>query len=94
VRIIWSSPAQADLAAIHEHYSETAPEHAFAVAVLAVRAGRLLADQPKLGPVIGDTGHRKWRLAKTDHILIYRIEGDRLRIARVVHAAQDWRNLF
>ena len=92
MRLIWSAPAKADLAAIHIHYRDIAPEYAFTVVALTVRAARLLAEQPKLGPAIDDSDYRKWRVAKTNHILIYRLEGQNMRISRVVHAAQDWRN--
>jgi plasmid stabilization system protein ParE len=90
VKLIWSAPAKADLAAIHDHYRDSAPEHAFTVIALSVRAARLLAERPKLGPVVQDSDYRKWRIAKTKHILIYRIDSDTLRISRVVHSAQDW----
>ena len=94
VRIIWSPAAKSDLAALHEFYREISPDHAFTVTALAVRAARLLAERPKLGPAVGDGDHRKWRVAKTDHILIYRVDGRTLRISRVFHAAQDWKNML
>jgi plasmid stabilization system protein ParE len=94
VRIIWSGPAKADLAAIHEYYRDSAPDHAFTVAALAVRAGRLLAERPKLGHAVADTDHREWRIGKTHYFLIYRVEGQRLHISRVVHASQDWHKLL
>ena len=94
VRIIWSAPAKADLAAIHEFYRDMSPDYAFTVTALAVRAARLLAERPKLGPAIGDGDYRKWSVSKTNHILIYRIDGRTLRISRVFHAAQDWQNML
>ena len=94
MKLLWSAPAKADLAAIHDHYRDSAPEHAFTIVALTVRAARLLAERPKLGPVVEDSEYRKWRIAKTKHILIYRIDGQTLRISRVVHSAQDWRALL
>ncbi len=94
MKLIWSAPAKADLAAIHDHYRDSAPEHAFMIVALSVRAARMLAERPKLGPVVEDSDYRKWRIAKTNHILIYRILGETLRISRVVHSAQDWRTML
>ena len=94
MKLVWSAPAKADLAAIHDHYRDSAPEHAFTIVALSVRAARLLAERPKLGPVVEDSDYRKWRVPKTKHILIYRIDGDSLRISRVGHSAQDWRALL
>ena len=94
VKIVWSAPAKADLASIHEYYRDSAPDHAFRVAALAVRAARLLAERPKLGPVVADTDHRKWTIPKTRHMLIYRIAGQKLHISRVVHASQDRQKLL
>ena len=94
VRIIWSAPAKADLAALHEFYRDSAPDHALMVTALAVRAARLLAERPKLGPIVADTDHRKWTIKKTHHILIYRVESERLHISRVAHASQDWHKLL
>jgi toxin ParE1/3/4 len=94
VKLIWSAPAKADLAAIHDHYRVSAPEHAFTIVALTVRAARLLAERPKLGPVVEDSDFRKWPIAKTKHILLYRIDVETLRISRVAHGARDWRALL
>jgi len=40
--------------------------------------------------MIDDEGLRKWRVAQTPYILLYRDTGTVLRVLRVMHAAQDW----
>ena len=51
----------------------------------------MLQQHPQAGQVIDDAGLRKWRVAGTPYILLYRDAGTALRIVRVMHAAQDWR---
>lgn len=93
-QISWSRLAQADVAQIHAYYQAIRPEHAVRVAEAAVAAGRLIAANPKSGPVIEKTSHRKWRLANTRYILIYRQMDEEIRIVRVVHGAQNWRDFL
>jgi plasmid stabilization system protein ParE len=94
VRIVWSPEAQSDLAAIYEYHAEAGSDFAFKAAELAVSAARLLAERPRLGPMVENTDYRKWRVPTTPYLLIYRSEGERLRIARVFHVAQDWQDLL
>lgn len=90
MRIVWSPEAREDVAEIYRHYAEIDSEYAYQAAERAMRAARLLAERPKLGPVVETTAFRKWRAPKTPYILIYRVDDDRLRIVRVAHHARDW----
>jgi toxin ParE1/3/4 len=94
VRIVWSREAKSDLAALHRYYAQLGSDFAFRTAELAVGAARLLAERPQLGPVIANTLYRKWRVPHTPYLLVYRPDGDQLRIARVVHFAQNWQNML
>lgn len=94
MRIVWSPQAQSDLAGIHEFHTEAGSDFAFRAAELAVAAARLLAERPKLGPMVENSDYRKWRVPRTPYLIIYRADGERLRIARVFHAAQDWQDLL
>jgi toxin ParE1/3/4 len=94
VKVAWSPEAKSDLAAIHHYYAGIDPDFALTAAERAVRAARLLAERPSLGPAVENTLYRKWRVPRTPYILVYRIARDRLRIARVFHVAQDWYDLL
>lgn len=92
MRIVWSPQAQSDLASIYEYHAEAGSDFAFRAAERAVGAARLLGERPRLGSIVENTIYRKWRVPRTPYLLIYRAERDRLRIARVFHAAQDWQD--
>lgn len=94
MRLTWSPQARADLAAFHGYYSDSAPDLAAKATGLAVAAARLLAKHPNLGPVIEDSDYRKWRVPTTNHILIYRVDAEGLRIGRFVHSAQNWQKFL
>jgi plasmid stabilization system protein ParE len=55
----------------------------------SVKAGDFLLLWPRAGQAIPNTGHRKWRVARTPYSLIYRETEDGIRIVRVKHVAQD-----
>ena len=87
----WSRDARSDMSAIDAYYRPRNPDVAQRVLAQAVAAGRMLQQHPQAGQVIDDEGLRKWRVAGTPYILLYRDTGSSLRIVRVMHAAQDWR---
>lgn len=88
----WSRVARSDMAAIDAYYRTRSPEFAQHVLAQAVAAGRMLQQHPQAGPMIDDEGVRKWRVARTPYILLYRDAGSVLRVIRVMHAAQDWQS--
>jgi toxin ParE1/3/4 len=78
------------MAGIDAYYRSFSADFAKRVLAEAIAAGRMLLQYPQAGPVIDDSGLRKWRVAKTPYILFYRPTETELRIVRVIHAAQDW----
>jgi toxin ParE1/3/4 len=50
----------------------------------------VLLDYPQLGQPAGLLELRKWAVRRTPFILLYRVLGTDLEVARVVHAASDW----
>jgi len=89
-RAQWTWPARADLAAIDAYYETLSPDFALKVARLAMAAGHFLAEHPRAGPEV-EPGIRKWRVAQTDYILVYRLVRDGIQVVRVYHARQQWR---
>jgi toxin ParE1/3/4 len=86
----WTKSAQSDLAAIDDHYREPSPSYADRVGSAAIAAGRFLAERPYAGPALDGGQCRKWLIARTPYVLIYRVVPSGVQIVRVVHAATDW----
>ena len=88
--VVWTTPAQADLAAIDDRYGEIAPDFADLAGGAALAAGSFLAEHPAAGPLVGEFGIRKWRVRGTDYILLCRIVAAGVEIIRVRHGREDW----
>ncbi len=89
--IIWSRSARDDLAGIDGYYRQLNPLFAAKVGRLAIRAALLLAEYPDAGERLDGHGRRRWLVANTPYLLLYRVVGNELRIIRVMHHAQDWK---
>jgi plasmid stabilization system protein ParE len=56
----------------------------------ALRAAGFIAQFPHAGEAIAGTSVRKWRVAHTPYVLLYRPSRHMIEIARLVHHARDW----
>ncbi len=90
-RLSWSGPARRDLIAIAEHYGDIVPGLDDEMLARILDGPRLLLDHPNLGQSVGAFDLRKWTVRRTPFILIYRVTETVVEIARVHHAAEDWR---
>lgn len=90
IAVKWSFRAQRDLAGIDDYYHPLDPDHAARAGNMAIAAARFLTHHPEAVEAIPETGLRKWRVGRTPYILLYRVQGQTLRIVRLVHAARDW----
>lgn len=88
--IVWAPSARADLARIDHYYSELDTDFANRAARNAVAAAKFLLANPHAGPKIDGTVYRKWHVAQTPFLLIYRSEQGEIRILRVRHYREDW----
>ncbi|MEZ5823277.1 MAG: type II toxin-antitoxin system RelE/ParE family toxin [Geminicoccaceae bacterium] len=50
----------------------------------------ILKDHPLIGRETGFPGLHKWSIPALPYAAYYRIDGDRIRIARVIHGARKW----
>lgn len=91
MKIVWSKRAQSDFLRTPEHYTAPGSDFAAAVTARAVSAARLLAERSGMGPKVETSVSRKWRVPHTPFILLYRVDGESLRVARVMYGAQNWR---
>jgi len=92
--VLWSRAAQSDFAEIDAYYRLREAAHAQRVIERAVAAGQFLQSHPEAGEAIEESNLRKWRVADTPYILLYRVTSRAIRISRVVHAARDWRRFI
>jgi toxin ParE1/3/4 len=90
MKVIWTVPAQRDFGRIDEFHAAHDPEFARRAGLLALQSGRFLADHPYAGADIGG-GVRKWHVARTSYVLLYRVADDTVQILRVRHVREDWR---
>ena len=89
-RAIWSATALADFDEIDTFYREREPAVARRVGDLAVAAGRHLAVNPRLGPIV-EGNLRKSRVRSTPCIILHREIDEGVDIARLIHARRNWR---
>ena len=92
-RIEWTEAASQDL----ENVADELDSYQSGLADVAIariyHAALPLIDHPRLGPEVGTRGYRKWNARKTPFLLLYRVEGDRILIGRVVHGLSDWQSI-
>jgi plasmid stabilization system protein ParE len=89
--LLWSIPAEADLAGIDDYWFGLDRDQADRLLDRIEQAAERLRFLPEGGPIIGNDTTRKWRVAGAPYILLYRVRSDAIEILRVHHARQDWR---
>ncbi len=82
--------ALADVQALGGRVAREQPAAAARVAGRILAAAELLSAYPELGRVGRASGTRELAVARTQHLLIYRYQGDSVTILRVLHGAQNW----
>ncbi|HVT15459.1 MAG TPA: type II toxin-antitoxin system RelE/ParE family toxin [Thermoanaerobaculia bacterium] len=89
MRIAWSEPALADLAAIHDYIARDSAHYAQRYVVRLIAAVEPLETFPQLGRIVpeGDGRHREILLHP--YRIIYRVEGQEILIVTVVHGRRD-----
>lgn len=90
MRVEWSVFAFADREAIFDYIEAASPQAAIAVDDRIQTQVERLTQFPKSGRMGRVEGTRELVVDRTPYIAAYRIEGDRIRILRVLHGAQIW----
>jgi addiction module RelE/StbE family toxin len=88
--IRWAPKATNDLTRIFQHIEKSNPDAAQRVAQTIYDAATSLQTFPERGRISRRPGARELVFSPWPYILVYRIEGDHIEIARIWHAAQDW----
>jgi toxin ParE1/3/4 len=91
IKLVWSPQSRRDIERLQIFLRDDADQHFPKIAESIVWAGKLLAENPSLGPKHGKTDQRKWTVRGMPYILFYRTNGPELRILRVRHAKENWR---
>lgn len=88
-RVVFRPEAEADLAAIGVFIAEHSEERALKLTQRLRARCRILETSPMAGRPRPDLGEGLRSLFERPYVLIYRIEGDLVEIAAVLHAARD-----
>jgi toxin ParE1/3/4 len=91
MRLLWTEPALADLAALHEHISQddaaAADQTLNRILLLAETQLSRMPESGRFGRV---PGTRELVVTGSPYFLPYRIVGDTIQILRVIHGARRW----
>ncbi|GGE88158.1 type II toxin-antitoxin system RelE/ParE family toxin [Sphingomonas prati] len=85
----WSRRAQADLITIDDYLAAIDPDLANTVGKAALTASAFLGEHPHAGSRV-HADVRKWRVASSRYLLLYRVEPSGVLILRVRHDSEDW----
>lgn len=88
--VTWSAEAIADLEAIDDYWMSYGEERAEQVIARIENAAAFLSTMPHAGPAIRRSTARKWRVAQTMYLLVYRVLDERIDVLRVHHGREDW----
>jgi len=86
----WSALAITDLETIDDYWSGYSEAAAERVADRIERAAAFLATMPNAGPALRTQEARKWSVAATRYVLVYRAIDSGIEVLRVYHNQQDW----
>jgi toxin ParE1/3/4 len=90
VKLVWSRFALSDRDAIFSYIEAENPRAAIHVDEQIADAARRLLDFPDSGRTGRVAGTRELVIPRTPYVAAYLIEGDTVRILRVLHGAQMW----
>lgn len=90
MQLRWSPEAADDLARIVRHIRQDNPSAADRIAILIYQRVATLETFPNLGRPGRVEGTRELPLPPLPFVVVYRLRGEAVEIARVLHGAQRW----
>jgi toxin ParE1/3/4 len=90
MQIVWTAAALRDLAAIREFIAADNPLAADRQVQLILAGVATLLQFPQIGRPGRVVGTNELVIARTPYLVPYRLRGDAIEIARVLHARQRW----
>ncbi len=88
VEIVWSVLARTRLREIHAYVARDKPDAAERLAIRIVAMVEALRKHPHLGRVGAEPEIREMVIGGTPYIVLYRVQGRRVIISTIWHAAQ------
>lgn len=88
VEIVWSALARTRLREIRVYVARDKPQAAERLATRIVALVEALRNHPQLGRVGAEPGIRELVVGSTPYIVLYRVQGQRVTIGTIWHAAQ------
>ena len=86
----WTAAARFDLQVIHGHIAEHSPTAARTTVRRILRSAEILARFPRSGRVVPELENEDLReLISGQHRILYRVVGDAVYVAAVVHGSRD-----
>jgi toxin ParE1/3/4 len=90
MRLAWTPRARRARAAAIDYIAQDSPKAALAQLGEIERQIKSLPDHPARGRQGRVAGTRELVINRTPFILVYRVEGDAVRILHFLHGAQQW----
>ena len=99
--VFFTALAEEDLDQIEDYISARDPAAAARVRATIVQQSIQLGKAPEKGLALKErrsqqeTGVRLWPVSRyRNYLVLYTIEPERIRVLRILHAAQDWTRFF
>lgn len=94
MRVHLTDEADADLESISDYVAERKPVAAVSLIGRLRTRFRLLAAMPRMGERRPDLGSGLRSFPHGNYVIIYRIDGNSLVVARIVHGARDIKSVL
>jgi plasmid stabilization system protein ParE len=98
---LFTALAEEDLDQIEDYIAAHDPAAAARVRAAIVQQSLQLGNAPEKGTALKaprskqEIGVRLWPVSRyRNYLVLYRIESERIRVLRILHAAQDWTRFF
>ena len=88
VEVVWSALARTRLREIRDYVARDKPEAAERLAMRMVAVVEALRNHPYLGRAGAEPGIRELVIGGTPYIVLYRVQGQRVTVSTIWHAAQ------
>lgn len=99
--VFFTALAEEDLDQIEDYISAHDPAAAARIRATIVEQSLQLGNTPEKGMALREPrseqeiGVRLWPVSRyRNYLVLYRIEPERIRVLRILHAAQDWTRFF
>lgn len=92
MELVWTPEAIQDRDVIYDHIEADKPAAALALDELFSEKAARLSDYPSLGRLgrVATTRDTRELVTHQNYILVYDLDGDLVRVLRVLHAARQW----